>query len=289
VPEEVPDEVPYDPEGWDALPTRRPAEAAPGLATAGVPGQAAERGLVSEPGSEPVPEAVPDLLPEEARLVASWDRDLGALADELRRARATVRDVPLPAALTATQLLRLAADPEGLARDLARPMPRPPAPAARRGTRFHAWVESRFDARPLFGPEDLPGIEGDDDIADERDLAALKDAFLRTPYADRTPYRVEFPFHLVLAGRVVRGRMDAVYRDGDRYEILDWKTGRVAAADPLQLAVYRLAWSEHEGVPLDRVTAAFLHVRTAEVIRPPDLPDRAALERLLAPEAPDAS
>lgn len=262
-PQEPEDEPPYDDvEDWDALPTQRPA--------------------VREP-DDVREEALPELVPEEARLVASWDRDLGALADELRRARATVRDVPLPAALTATQLLRLAADPDGLARDLARPMPRPPAPAARRGTRFHAWVESRFDARPLFGPEDLPGIEGDDDIADERDLAALKDAFLRTPYADRTPYRVEFPFHLVLAGRVIRGRMDAVYRDGDTYEILDWKTGRATDADPLQLAVYRLAWSEHQGVPLDRVTAAFLHIRTATVIHPPDLPDREALERLLGP------
>lgn len=67
------------------------------------------------------------LVPEETRLVASWDRDLDALTGELRRARATVRDVPLPVSLTATQLMRLAADPDGLARDLARPLPRPPA------------------------------------------------------------------------------------------------------------------------------------------------------------------
>ncbi|WP_079138723.1 ATP-dependent helicase, partial [Actinacidiphila rubida] len=49
------------------------------------------------------------LVTEEARLAASWDRDLDALAGELRRARAKVHDVPLPASLTATQLLRLAA------------------------------------------------------------------------------------------------------------------------------------------------------------------------------------
>jgi len=220
--------------------------------------------------------------------VASWDRDLDALAGELRRARAGVRDVSLPMSLTATQLMRLAADPDGLARELARPLPRPPAPAARRGTRFHAWVESRFDARPLFAPEDLPGIEPGDDIADERDLTALKDAFLRTPYADRGPYRVEEPFQILLAGRIVRGRIDAVYREpapdgrGHTYELLDWKTGRdPGRADPLQLAIYRLAWAEREGVPLERVRAAFLYVRTGEVIRPAGLPDRAALERLV--------
>ncbi|MEE4543188.1 ATP-dependent DNA helicase [Streptomyces sp. V4-01] len=243
------------------------------------------------------------LVPEETRLAASWDRDLEALADELRRARSTVRDVPLPASLTATQLMRLAADPDGLARELARPMPRPPAPAARRGTRFHAWVESRFDVRPLFGPEDLPGVAGEavHDIADERDLAALKEAFLRTPYADRRPYAVEQPFQLALGGRVIRGRIDAVYREeagagpdgaepgradpdgGVTYDVLDWKTGHPATSrgDPLQLAVYRLAWAERTGVPLHRVRAAFLYVRTGEISRPRDLPDRAALERLL--------
>ncbi|WP_435172935.1 UvrD-helicase domain-containing protein [Actinacidiphila sp. bgisy145] len=263
-----------------------------------------------EPESAPAPAPDADLPPEDSRLVAAWDRDLTALTGELRRARATVHDVPLPRTLTATQLMRLAADPDGLARDLARPMPRPPAPAARRGTRFHAWVESRFDTRPLFGPEELPGVEPGDDIADEQDLAALKDAFLRTPYADRTPYRVEAAFTLTLAGRLIRGRIDAVYRerteqapdagadpytDTDRYagadpytyEIVDWKTGhRTDTADPLQLAIYRLAWAEQQGVPVERVRAAFLHIRTGTLLRPAGLPDRAALERLLRPDAP---
>ncbi|MBY8876962.1 ATP-dependent DNA helicase [Actinacidiphila acidipaludis] len=227
------------------------------------------------------------LVTEEARLAASWDRDLDALAGELRRARATVRDVPLPPSLTATQLQRLAADPDGLARELARPLPQRPAPAARRGTRFHAWLESRFATGPLFGLEELPGAEPRDDldIADERDLAALKEAFLRTPFADRVPYAVEVPFQLALGGRVVRGRIDAVYRDGDTYELLDWKTGHpdVSPADPLQLAVYRLAWAERQEVPPSAVRAAFLYVRTGDLVHPPGLPGRAELERLLGP------
>ncbi|WP_225846253.1 ATP-dependent DNA helicase [Streptomyces sp. HPF1205] len=236
-------------------------------------------------GPDGAPDGGPGFAPEEARLVASWDRDLEALAGELRRARAAGRDVPLPAVLSTSQFVRLVADPEALARELARPLPGPPARAARRGTRFHAWVESRLDARPLFAPEELPGIEPDDTIADEADLTALKDAFLRTPYADRAPYRVEAPFHLALAGRIVRGRIDAVYRDGDTYEIVDWKTGHdPAGADPLQLAVYRVAWAEQAGVPPDRVTAAFVHVRTGTVVHPRPLPDRAELERLMRGE-----
>ncbi|MFM9591644.1 UvrD-helicase domain-containing protein [Streptomyces scabiei] len=231
------------------------------------------------------------LSPEEARTVASWDRDLDALTGELLRARAKVTDVPLPASLTAAQLMRLAADPDGFAQELARPMPRPPQPAARRGTRFHAWVEARFEELrlPMLEPGELPGSEAE--IADERDLEALKAAFERTPYAHRTPYRVEEPFQLGIAGRVVRGRIDAVYRlgdgdgesdgDGTTYEIVDWKTSRTRTADPLQLAIYRLAWAEQQGVPLESVRATFLYVRTGDVVRPENLPDRDALERLL--------
>ncbi|MDI9883541.1 UvrD-helicase domain-containing protein [Streptomyces sp. HNM0645] len=226
------------------------------------------------------------LTPEDARVIASWDRDLEALTGELRRARESVREVSLPAALSASQLLRLAADPDGFARELARPMPRPPQRAARRGTRFHAWVESRFEELPLpmLGPDELPG--GDRDgagIEDERELAALKEAFERTPYAGRVPYRLEAPVQVTLAGRVVRGRIDAVYRDAatGAFEIVDWKTGRGRDADPLQLAVYRLAWAEQHGLPPESVGAAFVYVRTGEVVRPGELPGRAGLERIL--------
>lgn len=178
----------------------------------------------------------PHFTPEEARTVASWDRDLDALTGELLRVRDSVTEVPLPTSLTASQLLLLAADPDGLAQELARPMPRPPQPAARRGTRFHAWVEARFEelTLPMLEPEELPG--SDAEIADERDLESLKDAFEQTEYAHRTPYRVEAPFQLALAGRVVRGRIDAVYKVGDgegaTYEIVDWKTNRSRTADP---------------------------------------------------------
>ncbi|MFF9675345.1 UvrD-helicase domain-containing protein [Streptomyces eurythermus] len=259
------------------------------------PGTGDPTGLVPHQASAPqdgprsaAPRPGTGLTPEEARTIASWDRDLDALTGELLRARQAVTEVPLPATLTASQLLRLAEDPDGLAQELARPMPRPPQPAARRGTRFHAWVEARFEelTLPLLEPDELPG--GDAEIADEHDLEALKEAFERTEYARRTPYRVEAPFQITLAGRVIRGRIDAVYKNGDgdeaTYEILDWKTGRTRTADPLQLAVYRLGWAEQHGVPPESVTAAFLYVRTGEVVRPEGLPDRAALERLLTGE-----
>ncbi|GHF85938.1 ATP-dependent DNA helicase [Streptomyces filamentosus] len=248
-----------------------------------------------------VPEAIPhprahELTPEELRTLASWDRDLAALTAELRRSRATTRDVVLPAYLSASQVIRLAEDPDGFAQELARPMPKPPQRAARRGTRFHAWVESRFEELPLpfLGPDELPGGEdfaGEPEIVDERDLEALKEAFARTPYARRTPYRVEVPVHLTLAGRVVRGRIDAVYRDPESgaYEIVDWKTSHHRTADPLQLALYRLAWAEQHGLDPGEVAAAFVYVRTGEVARPARLPGRAELEAILLGGAPSGA
>ncbi|MFF9775484.1 UvrD-helicase domain-containing protein [Streptomyces sp. NPDC013978] len=277
-----------DTDEWDSWSSDRPAQR--------------PHARVDHPAPDERPPSVPyarrhhaasGLTPEEARTVASWDRDLDALTGELMRARMKVTDVPLPASLTTSQLMRMAADPDGFAQELARPMPRPPQPAARRGTRFHAWLEARFEELrlPMLEPEELPG--GEAEIADELDLETLKEAFERTPYAHRTPHRVEAPFQIDIAGRVVRGRIDAVYRaddgkgDGDgttTYEIVDWKTSRTRAADPLQLAVYRLAWAEQQGVPLESVDAAFLYVRTGDVVRPRNLPGRDALERLLLEE-----
>ena len=78
---------------------------------------------------------------------------------------------------------------------------------------------------------------------------------------------------------MVRGRIDAVYQvvrpDGSRgYDVIDWKTSRTEAADPLQLAIYRVAWAELLGIPLDQVGAAFYYVRTGDIIRPENLPDK---------------
>ncbi|MFE4058877.1 UvrD-helicase domain-containing protein [Streptomyces sp. NPDC059096] len=329
-----PDAPDHDLSDWDAWDTaepqapRGPQEPPPPAAepTAPVPSGPATPVAPSNPSAPSLPstQSVPSVpaprrplaegpTPEEIRTLASWDRDLDALAGELARARATVRDVPVPPSLSASQLLRLAADPDAFAQELARPMPRPPQPAARRGTRFHAWVESRFEELPLpmLGPDELPGgYEDEPEIANERDLAALKEAFERTPYARRTPYRVEEPFQLTLAGRVIRGRIDAVYRtpvteaDSDSgadtgsdsgsgsgthpytYEIVDWKTGRTRTADPLQLAVYRLAWAEQHGLPPEAVKVTFLYVRTGEAVRPDRLPGRPELERILTTDAP---
>ena len=226
------------------------------------------------------------LTDAESELVSGWDTDLGLLLEELATEAAAVRTAALPTSLSASALLRLAADEAAFVRRLVRPVPTAPARAARRGTRFHAWVEQHYGVRPLLGPDDLPGA-ADAGIDSDADLHAMQQAFLRSDYADRVPVGIEVPFALVLGGRVVPGRIDAVFAtESDngtrRYEVVDWKTSRAGGADPLQLAIYRVAYAELVAVPLHQVEAAFVHVRDGTVVRPDDLPDKAALEQLLA-------
>jgi DNA helicase-2/ATP-dependent DNA helicase PcrA len=215
----------------------------------------------------------------EQSVLDSWDRDLDALLEELRRGNDITRYAPLPASMSASQLMQYHADPTRFRRELARPMPRRPAPSARLGTKFHAWIESLFGQQALFEYEDLPGA-ADEEIEDEADLKTLQDAFLRTPWADTVPEAIEQPFQVLLGGRVVRGRIDAVYRTPDGYEVVDWKTSRSHDADPVQLAVYRLAWAEMRGVPVEAVSAAFVYVRDGEAVRPDVLPGREELDQL---------
>ena len=211
------------------------------------------------------------------------DRESALLLEEERAARTAVREVRLPATLSASQLVRLRADSDAFVRELARPLPRPPAPAARRGTRFHAWVETLFEERPLLDPDELPGAE-DEEMGTDDDLATLKEAFLASPWAARKPHAVEAPFALPLAGRVVRGRIDAVYDlGGGRWKVIDWKTGK-ETADPVQLAVYRLAWARLVGVDPEAVAASFLYVRTGREVVHDDLLGEQELVALLTGE-----
>ncbi|GAA1435290.1 ATP-dependent DNA helicase [Microlunatus lacustris] len=273
---------PLDPEGW----ARR--QAAAGQV------EAARRRYARTGSYEPVGGAEQLLLDAE-EVAAGWDSDIDKLLAELTEARSGEQGVPLPETLSATSVLRLTADPDGYAADLARPMPRPPSRAARFGTRFHAWVEHYFGPRlgsgglgqqQLVDPDDLPD-RVDGGTEDEVELRELCEAFVAGRFGASAPYAVEAPFSLLLTGRLVRGRIDAVYRLPDdeqgraRWRVVDWKTSRLDDADPLQLALYRLAWAEVQQVPPEQVDAVFYHVRSDQLVRPHGLGDRSALEALL--------
>ena len=73
---------------------------------------------------------------------------------------------------------------------------------------------------------------------------------------------------MVVGGRVINGRIDAVFDIDGRFDVVDWKTGSTARVDPRQLAVYRLAWARMQGVDWRNVDAAFVMVATGEELRP---------------------
>jgi DNA helicase-2/ATP-dependent DNA helicase PcrA len=216
-----------------------------------------------------------------------WARDVDVLLAE-RAAAADQRErVLLPEQLTVSQLVELAADPDGLARRLRRPLPFPPNPSARRGTAFHGWLERRFAASRLFDVDELPGASDADEIITDAMLAQLQEAFLASDWADRTPYDVEIPFETEISGVTVRGRMDAVFADPDGgWTVVDWKTGALPdeARMPslgVQLAAYRLAWAALSGSDVGDVRAVFHYVAHDRTVRPADLLDVAGLGDLL--------
>ncbi|MEV6770359.1 UvrD-helicase domain-containing protein [Nocardia sp. NPDC051030] len=243
-------------------------------------------------GTEEESDPDPDEDPE------GWATDVDALIAEHLAAEQSVREVELPGQLAATALVDLRADPAKLAARLRRPLPYPPSPFTRRGTAFHAWLQRWFAGTRLLGFEELPGAE--DSTDKDADLMRLQESFLASQWADRNPIEVEVSFETTLAGTVIRGRMDAVFRNpDDTYVVVDWKTGAEPSAAEedsvsIQLAVYRLAWARLEatrtGLPesdlLSRTTAAFHYVRTARTISPDHLPGPAELEHLIHTAAP---
>jgi DNA helicase II / ATP-dependent DNA helicase PcrA len=244
--------------------------------------------LVAE-AREPAPDVLNELSAEEQALVAAWGRDADLLlAERAQRRGDGAIPVPLPTRLSVSSLVALARDPAELARQVRRPMPRPPARQARKGTAFHRWLEQRYSQQRLIDDGDL--FEGDDDDqTGEDELGELRARFERSGWADRWPQAVEVPFETLVGDRLVRGRIDAVFADDPAggYDVVDWKTGRPPASEAerhavsVQLAAYRLAWAALAGVPVEQVRAAFYYVADNETVRPADLLDQAGLTALV--------
>lgn len=222
-----------------------------------------------------------------------WGREVRlALA---RQARERQRmPLTLPSHISASTLVELREDAAAVLQHLRRPLPRRPGSAARKGTAFHAWIEEFYGSGGMLDLGEYPG--GADAHVDEtlglKEMAAI---FEQSEWALREPAAIEAPIETRIGSVVVRGRIDAVFRDADGgWDLIDWKTGRPPAPDrraakAVQLAVYRLAWSRLKDVPLDTVRAAFFYVADNLVVRPHDLADAQELERIIAAAATAAS
>jgi DNA helicase II / ATP-dependent DNA helicase PcrA len=214
--------------------------------------------------------------------INSWIMDAHSLITEQRKRAIDVVEVALPSRMSTSTLVALHENPQELALNIRRPMPRGQDQYSRRGTAFHLWVERQFtDAATLFGDEYLDYL---DPLDDDSKLEDLKAAWLKSAFANRTPARVEVPFETTIAGVLIRGRIDAIYTDGDGFQVVDWKTGskQLGKSAQVQLAMYRLAWAKLSGCDISKISAAFHYVPTGVTDQPADLLDEAALITLIS-------
>ncbi len=262
---------------WPTEPsTRRRVELAEGVAAV----LAAVEDRQGDASGSPVADMLPlDPIDQEIELL---------LEERARSRRGRAPDVRVPRHLSASSVVALATDPERFAMALRRPMPQPPAQAARRGTAFHAWVEQHYASAALVDLLELPG-SADDDPADDAELPAMKEHFLASEWADRTPEAVELAIETVVDGIAIRGRIDAVFprdaAEGGGFTVVDWKTGAeptgvAARTRALQLAAYRLAFARLRGLDPEQVDAAFYYAATGRTVRP-ELPGEEELLELL--------
>lgn len=213
-----------------------------------------------------------ELTDSERRIVDQWDEDL-----ELFTRERDYRSAQLSGSLTsATGIVEAARDERAAGRRTRRPMPTEPLAARERGTRFHAWVERRYGMTPLT-------LDVAVELPDEVSNGELMDPFITGEFAGQQPVGVELPFTVAIADRVLIGRIDAVFSDPDRdpgWIVVDWKTGSIAHADPIQLAIYRLAWASIAGVEVDSVRCGFIDATTGH-LHEPELPTADELARLI--------
>ncbi|PRQ11458.1 DNA helicase II [Corynebacterium sp. 13CS0277] len=182
---------------------------------------------------------------------ALWARDVDAIIEEARRAETPEVTVRIGDELTASDVISLRKDPEEFAKRRRRPRPFKPNAYAKRGTALHQWIEDYYGATSLLDDDELPGM-GEEDVTPAQ-LKELKEKFLASSWADRQPVAVEYPFTVSLGGKMVTGRIDAIFHSGDDitrgWQVVDWKSGVPPKGKELQdaaiqLAVYRYALAQ---------------------------------------------
>ncbi len=204
------------------------------------------------------------------------------LLERAARGRAIEHDAPPRVA--ASRFKDFVDDFAGTVRSIGRPVPERPYDQTRRGTLFHAWVEQRSGMAGRgtslddgLWEIDEERVDTEASRADAAELERLIATFLASEWAHLRPIEVETEIDVRLAGAEGLGtvvcKLDAVYRRGDRIEIVDWKTGRPPRSQAerderlFQLALYRVAYHKRHGVPLENLDVVLYYVSDDLVIR----------------------
>ncbi|MFW0110536.1 ATP-dependent helicase [Rothia sp. P13129] len=220
-------------------------------------------------------------------LIRQWGEESKLLLSLLQR-QEEEDPLGIPQHLNTSTVVSLIDDPQKVLDNTLRPIPQRPTISARQGNLFHSWIENYYEKpATLEFDEEYAEEENDEIIHFEK----FTQNFLASPWANTKPWAVEYPFETPLAGTSVRGRIDAIFRheqpDGSvRWELVDWKTGRVPTTKQLahlnyQLAVYRIAFSRLHNINLEDIDTAFCYVSTGDIIRPEKLATEDELEKII--------
>ena len=177
-------------------------------------------------------------------------------------------EVSLPVRIPASKFKEFVSDLSGQAANYLRPIPSEPYRATKAGTAFHSWVEDF-----LISEVDNPS----DDIVD------LSEVFKNSRFKELSPADIEVEINLTRGQNTFVCKLDAVFQVGDRFEIVDWKTGRPPKTKAeqesmaLQLALYRFAYSELRSIPIEMIDVSFYFVADDKELVPDQVPSPSEL------------
>ncbi|MFM7013441.1 MAG: 3'-5' exonuclease, partial [Actinomycetota bacterium] len=174
-------------------------------------------------------------------------------------------EIPLPVRIPASKFKDFLLDPETRASQLARPTPSEPYRATATGTEFHSWVEDVL-------------LQQDSSLPTSKSIAELAEIFRNSRFAGLNPKEVELEINLTRGVNTFVCKLDAVFYDGDRYQIVDWKSGKAPKTEAeleamtFQLALYRFAYSMLRGIAESEIDVLFYFVAENQEIRPAQVP-----------------
>jgi DNA helicase-2/ATP-dependent DNA helicase PcrA len=180
--------------------------------------------------------------------------------DRIRR----LSEVELPVRIPASKFKDFVSDLPAQAARYQRPVPTQPYRATKTGTAFHSWVEEF-----MISDQDNPSTE----------IADLTEIFKNSRFKPQDACEIEIEINLTRGGNTFVCKLDAVFEHGDRFEIVDWKSGSSPKDEAqkqqmiLQLALYRFAYSELRGIPIENIDVCFYFVAEDLELKPDVIPD----------------
>jgi DNA helicase-2/ATP-dependent DNA helicase PcrA len=171
--------------------------------------------------------------------------------------------VELPVRIPASKFKEFITDLPAQAARYLRPVPTQPYRATKAGTAFHSWVEEFIVSEVDDAPEDI---------------SQLTEIFKNSRFNNQSPVDVEIEINLTRGSNTFVCKLDAVFQSGDRFEIVDWKTGSAPKDKAteqqmiLQLALYRFAYSALKKIPIEQIDVCFYFVGDDIELRPEKVP-----------------